>query len=263
MEAVTFRRFEQNSGKKILFCGDDDIDQAAVYLAAIIYAEDYDLDYLPSVLPFLPEISVQDYDLIILSDYPRVLITDQQMHSIRNYVLDGGSFLMIGGWESFYGRNGEYNNSPVEDILPVKLQEKDDRVNCAQGVLVLPGKEIDPLLKELDWEHPPLIGGYNAFTAGENSSEHLFGKKIRISGEEKNVRFQLSDERIPLLVTANRGKGTSAALAFDLAPHWIGGMVDWGKRRKHIDMDRQFIEVGDMYHRFVRSLLKMLIKEKQ
>lgn len=261
MESATFRRFKQHSGKKILFCGDDDIDQAAVYLAAIIHSEGYDLDYLPSALSFLPEINVQDYDLVILSDFPRALFTDSQMHRIRNYVLDGGSFLMIGGWESFYGRNGEYNNTPIEDILPVKLQEKDDRVNCGQGVLVLPGKEIDPQLKELDWEHPPLIGGYNAFTAGENSKEHLFGKKIRITGEESNVHFQLSDEDIPLFVTGRRGKGISAALAFDLAPHWIGGMVDWGNERIHIDLEEGFIEVGDMYHRFVKALLRMLIKE--
>ncbi|MDZ7821404.1 MAG: glutamine amidotransferase [Candidatus Marinimicrobia bacterium] len=180
------------------------------------------------------------------------------MHRIRNYVLDGGNFLMIGGWESFHGLNGEYNDTPVADVLPVILGEKDDRVNYGGGVLVFPGRDRGPVPDDLDWEYPPLIGGYNAFTPKRGTRQHLYGKKIRISGKPGKTDLQLCGGDIPLFVSGRQGKGRSAALAFDLAPHWIGPMVDWGSERKHVDLEAGFIEVGDMYYRFVSRLLKMM-----
>ncbi|MDZ7821403.1 MAG: hypothetical protein U5N26_06095 [Candidatus Marinimicrobia bacterium] len=70
LETAMLRRYERKGGKRILFCGDDDIDQAAIYLASVIHAEGYDLQYLPSELAFLPEIDVESHDLVIFSDYP-------------------------------------------------------------------------------------------------------------------------------------------------------------------------------------------------
>lgn len=258
MEPLALRRFTQGSEKKILFCGDDDIDMAAIYLAAIIHAEGYDLDYIPSPLPFPQNLNISNYDLIILSDYPREQIKDPRLDEIADYTKQGGSLLMIGGWESFTGLNIEYKNSPLEDILPVKLKEKDDRRNYDQGIAVIPNDIYHPVCKGLDWQRPAVIGGYNDIEAKEDAVCILWGKKIKITSENKVIKTEVDDEEIPLLVQGKTGKGKTAALAFDLAPHWVGGFVDWGTGREHVDFETGFIEVGDMYYKFVSNLLKSL-----
>lgn len=258
MELLALRRFIQGSEKKILFCGDDDIDMAAIYLAAIIHAEGYDMDYIPSALSFPQNINIPAYDLIILSDYPREQIKDEQLEEIADFTKEGGSLLMIGGWESFTGLNIEYKNSPLEDILPVILSEKDDRRNYDQGIIVTPSDIYNPVCKGLDWQRPAVIGGYNDIEVKENANCILYGRKILISANKDELSTDVDETKIPLLVLGQKGKGKTAALAFDLAPHWVGGFVDWGTGRKHVDFEKGFIEVGDMYYRFVSNLLKSL-----
>jgi uncharacterized membrane protein len=258
LEPLALRRFTQGSEKKILFCGDDDIDMAAIYLASIIYAEGYDLDYIPSPLAFPQNINLKSYDLIILSDYPREQLKTGQMEDIVEYTHSGGSFLMIGGWESFTGLNIEYKNSPLEAILPVILSEKDDRRNYDQGIVVIPTDKYHPTCKGLEWERPAVIGGYNEFEPKDNASCILCGKKIKIMSEDNVIKTEVNEETIHLLVQGSAGDGKTAALAFDLAPHWVGGFVDWGTGRKHVDFADGFIEVGDMYYKFVANLLKSM-----
>ena len=258
MEPLALRRFTQGSGKKILFCGDDDIDMAAIYLAAIIHAEEYDMDYVPSALPFPQNINISNYDLIIFSDYPREQIKDERLQEIADFTNEGGSLLMIGGWESFTGLNIEYKNSPLEDILPVNLKEKDDRRNYDQGIAVVPTDIYHPVCKGLDWQRPAVIGGYNDIEAKEDAVCVLCGRKIILAFENEVVKTDVDDKKIPLLVFGKAGEGKTAALAFDLAPHWVGGFVDWGTSRKHVDFETGFIEVGDMYYRFVANLLKSM-----
>jgi uncharacterized membrane protein len=260
VEPLAFRQFAQNGKKKILFCGDDNLDMAAVYLASVIFAEGYDLDYVPSPLAFPHEADPDTYDLLIFSDYPRAQVSDTQLHTIAACVSNGGSFLMIGGWESFCGLNREYNDSPLADILPVIMQEEDDRVNYPQGIVVLPASEDPTLLKELDWEHPGIIGGYNAITPKKDAQILLEGAKLRISNKAGSLKIDVEKKRIPLMVTGKSGKGRTSALAFDLAPHWVGGFVDWGTERKRVDFNNGFIEVGDMYYRFIANMLAALLR---
>ncbi|MDD5709808.1 MAG: glutamine amidotransferase [Candidatus Marinimicrobia bacterium] len=263
METNILRQFSQNGAARILFCGDDDIHLAAIYLATIIVHAGYDLDYVPSALHFPAELDFQDYDLVILSDYPRERFDNEQLRRLNRAIRNGGALLMIGGWESFRGLNGEYLQSPLEDLLPVHLLEVDDRINYDQGILVFPDDPAQALNSGLDWERPPLIGGYNAFLPRKDSQVCLWGKKLHIrrQGERTDCRFD--EDPIPLCVRAKAGKGRSTALAFDLAPHWIGGMVDWGRERRHIDFNGVFIEVGDLYVRFILNLLKTSLRETQ
>ena len=259
MNPLELRRFIQGSEKKILFCGDDDLDMAANYLGSIINEEGYDMDYVPSPLPFPNNISPEDYDLIILSDYPREQIPDDILQDIADYVRNGGSLLMIGGWESFTGLNIEYKDSPIEDILPVMISVKDDRRNYDQGIAVLPCEKMHPVTNDLAWDRPAVIGGYNEFIPKEDAQLVLCGQKLILSFENDTPKAQINHDKIPLLVYGKMGMGKSAALAFDLAPHWVGGFVDWGQERKHVEFGDGFIEVGDQYYRFVGNLLKSMM----
>lgn len=259
MELLKLRSFIQGSDKKILFCGDDDLHLAAIYLASIIHEEAYDFDYIPSLLCFPQNLKLKKYNLIILSDYPRKQISDEKLTEIVSFIREGGSFLMIGGWESFTGLNIEYKNSPIEDILPVNILEKDDRRNYDQGIIVTANNIVHPMISGLDWEHPAIIGGYNEFIPKDNAQCVLEGQKIQISIEDNRLKTKIDTKKIPLLVYGQEVKGKTAALAFDLAPHWVGGFIDWGKARKHVDFDEGFIEVGDMYYKFVANLLKTML----
>lgn len=263
METNILRRFSQNGSARILFCGDDDIHLAAIYLATLIVHGGYDLDYVPSTLSFPTELDFREYDLVILSDYPRERFNNEQLRRLNRAIRNGGALLMIGGWESFRGLAGEYLHSLLEEILPVQLLEVDDRVNYDQGIMVFPNDPAQTLNAGLDWERPPLIGGYNAFLPRKDSQVCLWGRKLNIRREEGRTNCCFGEELLPLCVRAKAGKGKATALAFDLAPHWIGGMVDWGRERRHIDFNGTFIEVGDLYVRFVLNLLKTSLRETQ
>jgi uncharacterized membrane protein len=69
-----------------------------------------------------------------------------------------------------------------------------------------------------------------------------------------NYRF-VPGKRSPLLVLGQYGNGRTAALATDVAPHWVGGLVDWGDWRVVQDVEGSFIDVGNWYARFFRNLL--------
>jgi uncharacterized membrane protein len=69
-------------------------------------------------------------------------------------------------------------------------------------------------------------------------------------------RFQFNRaEETPLLIVGQYGQGRTAALATDVAPHWIGGMVDWGDRRVVQNVAGESVEVGNWYAEFFRNLL--------
>jgi hypothetical protein len=60
----------------------------------------------------------------------------------------------------------------------------------------------------------------------------------------------------PLLVVGRWGRGRVAALATDVAPHWVGGLVDWGAGRVAAQAPgAEAVEVGDLYARFVCQLM--------
>ncbi len=64
------------------------------------------------------------YDAVIVSDVDKRVITEAQMSALEEWVReDGGGFVMVGG-ESVYGKDG-YNDSTIEEILPVTFEIKD------------------------------------------------------------------------------------------------------------------------------------------
>jgi hypothetical protein len=57
------------------------------------------------------------------------------------------------------------------------------------------------------------------------------------------------------LIVGRYGAGRTAALATDVAPHWVGGFVDWGDRRIAQAVGGGMIEVGNWYARFFHNLV--------
>jgi uncharacterized membrane protein len=163
---------------------------------------------------------------------------------------------MIGGWESFRGQSGGYERSPLADALPVAMQSSDDRVNCAQPCLVNKVAEHE-ILAGLPFDVPPGVGGFNRVAAKPGAALLLTCVPFGVMRENREFVFRRGEEA-PLLVVGEFGKGRTAAFATDVAPHWVGGLVDWGDRRVTRKIGAREIEVGNWYAGLLRNLLKWI-----
>jgi uncharacterized membrane protein len=238
---------------RVCYLGDDDLPLAAVYLAGIMTRYGVAYDYVPS--PRSPDDALfdQDHAAYVLSDYPAARFRPGQLERLAERVRGGAGLAMFGGWESFHGRLGEYHRTPLADVLPVVMADTDDRRNCAQPCLV---KAVarHPILDGLPWEQPPTIGGFNAFRPKPEATTLLASVQFAVRRTGDEFQFTAGAES-PLLVVGQYGRGRVAALATDVAPHWVGGMVDWGAQRVVQEMPFGFVDIGAWYAEFFHNLL--------
>ena len=170
--------------------------------------------------------------------------------------------MMIGGWESFHGEGGNWDGTPVGDMLPVEIRSTDDRTNFCHGALLAPPDDRNALWG-LPWYSPPAIGGLNdvSFKEGVDCEcllEAFAMTPYRVECGDDQYRFEWEDSlgSYPVLVTCEHAKGRVAAFTSDVAPHWVGGFVDWGPERvKAQAPGAAAIEVGSHYAQFWKQLL--------
>jgi hypothetical protein len=238
---------------KICYLGDGTLNGPAGYLAGIMLHHGMAFDHVPSDARPPASFSQQPYGLYVVSDYPVNRFGQAAMAHVVERVEQGTGLLMLGGWESFFGRLGEYHESPLAKVLPVELQQSDDRVNCPQPCLI--NKVADhPILEGLPWDAPPGIGGFNRITPKPDAQTVLTAVRFWVSAENQGFQFTRGEET-PLLIVGQYGCGRTAALATDVAPHWVGGLVDWGNQRVVQEVAGESVEVGNWYAAFFRNLL--------
>jgi uncharacterized membrane protein len=213
--------------------------------------------YRPSDQPTTAADITAAHRLFILSDYPSAMLDREAQQRILAAVRDGAGLVMIGGWESFCGLGGNWADTPIADALPVNISRQDDRINCPQPALIRPLGE-HAITAHLPWSAPPCIGGFNAFTAKRDAQVLLEVQRYSVTvndGQAPPV-FEVRHTH-PLLAVATSGRGRTAALATDVAPHWVGGFVDWGAARiTACAPGGGEVEVGSDYARFFQQLLK-------
>ncbi|NLJ30044.1 MAG: cytoplasmic protein [Clostridiales bacterium] len=180
----------------------------------------YEITYMPihvalSEFPDTVE-KLKEYDMVILSDIgsSTLLMTTpsftegkkapNRCEAIRQYVMEGGSFLMIGGFLSFTGIEGKarYGMTAIADILPVKLLPYDDREERSDGCTVELMEPEHPVLKGIEGEWPYLVG---------------FNKTVEDASRGK-VLAKING--YPFIAVGEFGKGKSAVYTSDCAPHW-------------------------------------------
>jgi hypothetical protein len=238
---------------KICYLGDGSLRGAAGYLAAIMQHHGLAFDHVPSDASPPASFSSAAYAAYVVSDYPAGRFGAAAMAHVAAAVQQGAGLVMLGGWESYFGRLGEYHASPLAEALPVLMRESDDRRNCAQPCLIRKAAE-HPILAGLPWDTPPGIGGFNALAAKRRTVTVL--EAVQFTVHQSGDEFQfVRGQKWPLLVVGQHGRGRTAALAVDVAPHWVGGLVDWGDQRVVDDVAGETIEVGNWYARFFANLL--------
>lgn len=238
---------------KICYLGDDHLAGAAAYLAGILLHYGLPFDHVRSDQSPPEGFEREPYALYVVSDYPAARFGAASMAHVVSRVAQGAGLVMLGGWESFHGRLGQYHRSPLADVLPVVMQQGDDRRNYAQPCLI--NQVADhPILDGLPWDTPPGIGGCNAFGPKPDARTLLTAAPFSVRRNGDAFQFDRG-EQSPLLVIGRHGRGRTAALATDVAPHWVGGLVDWGDRRITQTVADGCIEVGNWYAAFFRNLL--------
>lgn len=177
------------------------------------------VDYLPNHVaaaqfPTTAE-ALSQYDVVMLSDigantlllhpatFSRSVPTANRLNLIADYVSNGGSLLMIGGYLTFQGieAKGHWYGTVVEDVLPIKMLPGDDRVEEPQGVSIEVVRPDHPVMKGIPTEWPQFLG-YNRLLPKEGA----------------NVLARRGQD--VFIAVGQYGKGRSMAFASDCGPHW-------------------------------------------
>ena len=119
---------------RVLYVDKD--DSQIPYLKNALELEGMQVDARPAA--GVPEdlAELLSFDAFVLSNVPAEHLTSAQMRMIRSYVEDfGGGFMMLGGDESF-GLGGYYE-TPIEDVLPVRMPIKKDVTRPALALVMV------------------------------------------------------------------------------------------------------------------------------
>lgn len=164
-----------------------------------------------------------NYDVVILSDIGSntLLLHDDTFRkgkrrnnalmAIKDYVKAGGGFAMMGGYLSFQGidAKAKFAGTVIEEILPIKMMDTDDRYESPEGIRPEIINENHPILNGVSKEWPHFLG-YNILKEKANSN---------VIAKCGNHVFMASCEY---------GEGRSFVFASDIAPHWGSPeFVEW------------------------------------
>ena len=142
----------------ILYCGDTALNGAAGYLCGLMSAWGWNYRYIPSDQPLRPEDLVEPRAVYIFSDYPAAQADPVMQQLIADKIQLGAGLLMIGGWESYHGLGGNWDNTILGNLLPVTISPTDDRVNFDQPTLlrsILSAPLPHPVIAGLPWNERP------------------------------------------------------------------------------------------------------------
>lgn len=196
------------------------------WLKAALEKGGYTVDFMPNHLanedfPFTME-ALNTYDCVILSDigantlllpnatFTKSIKKPNRCNLIRDYVLQGGALVMVGGYLTFSGvdAKGKWQDTAVAEVLPVQILSVDDRMEHCEGVT-----------PRVEREHQILAGIPKNWPA-------LLGYNKTIAKAEAEVLVTIEGD--PLVALGCYGKGKSAVFTSDCAPHWAPPeFVEW------------------------------------
>ena len=239
---------------RILSAGESDVHGPARYLLGALHSLKAQVIHVPPPKRISPRLITDSIDAIILSDCACRQMPIATQRRIAKRVEDGMGLLLIGGWASFTGLIGGWRGSIVESLLPVDCLPEDDRQNFPAGALIIEEKS-HPMFRGFSFTKPPGICGLNRVRLKPAACVILSARPIE-SNRGKFPKLKLSRRAYPLLITSSIPNRRVAALTTDVAPHWSGGLVDWGEKRLTLNpAPGVSIEVGDRYLRWLSRII--------
>ena len=172
-----------------------------------------------SLIPFPSNLLFSDYlksfDLVIFHNFRYSPFIDKKnLPNIKEYVEQGGAFLMIGGDLSFEG--GGYDRTPVEDILPTRIRGSSKKFLLGELPMRAQPKlanhpvlrlENDPKLNAKAWKSLPPIQGINIGLIPAKEA-HVLGSVWK------------NKTSYPVLITRQVREGRTMAIATDTSWNW-------------------------------------------
>src|SRR5208283_5698750 len=95
--------------QRTCYFGDDESHTAAIYLSGVMTHFGLRFDHVPSSRGPDAAFRSCQYALYVVSDYPAARFQAGALEYVAECVQAGSGLVMLGGWESFHGRRGEYH----------------------------------------------------------------------------------------------------------------------------------------------------------
>ncbi|NIQ00538.1 MAG: hypothetical protein GWM98_09185, partial [Nitrospinaceae bacterium] len=185
-----------------------------------------------SLIPFPSNLLFSDYlnsfDLVIFHNFKySPFINKKNLLNIKDYVEQGGAFLMIGGDLSFQG--GDYDRTPVESILPVRFKGNSKKILLGEYKMDAQKKfshhpvmrlENDNRRNRKAWQSMPPLQGLNIGLVPVRGA-HVLGT------------LRKNKTRYPVLVTRRIKEGRSMVIATDSSWNWNFRRVGEGGSGRH------------------------------
>lgn len=194
---------------------DESIDLVAFFILRTLQdrtdADDSELALIPFPVDELFTEHLPSFDAVVLQDIDAVQYKLQRhLPALAAYVRGGGGLIMVGGPAGFVG--GGYADTPLEEVLPVKLEGGDEPFDRGQFVprYTDAGRAapiLEPLRQLLE-ERLPRMSGSNTLGPSRPGALVLWEHPERRTGAPANVPM-------PLLAVAEVGDGRSIALGVD------------------------------------------------
>ena len=188
------------------------------WLKAALEKGGYEVDFLPNHLandgfPFTMD-EIRKYDCVILSDigantlllpgatFSRSEKKPNRANLIRDYVLDGGALVMVGGYLTFSGvdAKGKWHDTAVQEVLPVEVLTVDDRMEHCEGVT------------------PKAVKAHEVLEGIPDTFPDILGYNKTIPREGAEVLAEVEGD--PFIAVMQCQKGRSAVVTTDCAPPW-------------------------------------------
>ncbi|MDA2934330.1 glutamine amidotransferase [Acidobacteria bacterium AH-259-D05] len=192
-----------------------------------------------------------DYQGILFGSVESSFFTYQQMEMVRDFVGQrGGGFLMLGGSDSF--ASGQYQNTPIEEILPVWLHADGEEIDRSRSLYVQgesklqltdqgrqhPAFQLSLGEKEnsSQWDEIPVLRDWNV-VRGTKSGATILAQLDTSSG------LGPDQNNLPLFVFQRYGRGHTLALL-------TGSSWQWQMLQDHEDRSHEM---------FWRQILRWLV----
>lgn len=243
-------------GIKVLYAGDSPVGGAANYLLGVLKWMKASVTHIPPAEKMTLQHLTSDHEVMIFSDYSHRQLSKETESILIKKIESGCGFLMIGGWGSYSGPFGGWRGSEIERMLPVRCKASDDRTNFPSGAS-LSLKSQKSFLERGIFVPAPAVCGLNAVTVKKNARTLVTARRVISNG----FSARLEKREYPLLVVDADPRRRRAALTTDLAPHWCGGLVDWGTKTLKLPVNASIqVQVGNYYVQFIVSLLSWLAR---
>ena len=186
------------------------------------------------------------YDALVFDDVEAEMFTQEQLTLVREFVSHrGGGFLMLGGQESF--ASGNYDRSPLEDLLPVYINATNKRGESSRFRMQLTREGwLEPWVrvKPSELEENKRLDMMPAFRTVNLVRRNKPGAVVLAEVRDSEGKL------LPALVARDFGHGRTAAML-------IGDFWRWGLSREdpsNEDMSKSWRQmlrwlVADVPHR--------------